>query len=137
MNTEALDPRIGIAMRNGVEHYYVHVDGKFPVRKTVGEAMAILEGRAPPDGPEAGKVYDEPAPVAVKAQRAARQSEDRDFEARLTDPSGYVSTYRVTAKNKTEARREIGRLFRLDVPAPRYGFYSFDSCRFEWVDNDE
>jgi hypothetical protein len=54
------------------------------------------------------------------------------FTATLTDPSGYRSEYRVEAKNKTEARKEIARIYRRDTPPPSAGFYSFAQNRLTW-----
>lgn len=61
----------------------------------------------------------------------------RDFSASLIDPSGHKELYIVTARNRTEARKEIARIYRQDTPPPRYGFYAFGRCRIVWIDTDE
>lgn len=58
------------------------------------------------------------------------------FTAILTDPSGYSDRYTVEAKNKTEARKEIARIYRRNTPPPSAGFYSFAQNRLTWQGNE-
>lgn len=57
-----------------------------------------------------------------------------EFTAILTTPSGEASEYRVSAANKTEARKKIGALYRRDTPPPSAGFYSFNQTRLRWIE---
>ena len=61
----------------------------------------------------------------------------RTFTAVLTSPAGETDEYRVSAYNKTDARREIARIYRQDTPSARYGFYSFGQHALRWVDDSE
>lgn len=60
----------------------------------------------------------------------------KTFTAILTAPNGERGQYRVEAENKTEARKQIARIYRRDTPPPSAGFYSFAQQRLEWADTD-
>lgn len=59
------------------------------------------------------------------------------FHADLVMPNGGRDYYCVEARNKTEARKIIGKIYRQDNPSSRYGFYSFSQARLIWRDGDE
>ena len=56
----------------------------------------------------------------------------KTFTATLISPNGESSEYRVDARDKTEARKMIGKIYRQDTPSARYGFYSFSQHRLVW-----
>jgi len=62
----------------------------------------------------------------------------RSFTVTLTDPSGYKDEYDVDAKNKADARSQVSRIYRSNVPrqAKLHGFYSFSSNRVDIVERD-
>jgi hypothetical protein len=107
-----IDPRIG-ALNSG--KFYAFVNGYHApaVEGTLEEVEIALGLRKP----------------AVKA-RAAKPAQT--YVATVSCPDGSRLQYEVTARSKTEARAEVRKLYRQDVPAPRYGFFSFEQCRLTW-----
>jgi hypothetical protein len=60
-----------------------------------------------------------------------------EYTAQLKAPNGETSTYEVTARNKTLARKAVRRAYRRDTPSPKYGFYAFEQHRLTWVEPEE
>ena len=119
MNTtnRPLDPRIG-TLNGGAFYAFANGHDKPEVRGTLEEVEAALGLR----------------PVAPKATRARAARPEREYSATITDPSGYRAVYRVTAESRADARKKIGDLYRLGVPAQAkaHGFYAFSSCVLTW-----
>lgn len=118
-----MDPRIGILCCEGKQVFYAFVDGyhKPEFRGTLDQVEVALGIRT--------------APVARPVAKPIKTL--RTYVARLTSPGGEVSEYETEAVNKTEARTKIRRLFRIDVPSPKNGFYSFEEHTFTWIEDDE
>ena len=57
----------------------------------------------------------------------------RIFYAAVVCPDGYREPYCVEARNKTEARKAIARIYRENTPPKSAGFYSFAQCRIIWT----
>jgi hypothetical protein len=57
----------------------------------------------------------------------------KTFTAILIAPDGGFESYEVEAENKTEARKEIARIYRRETPSSRNGFYSFAQQHLKWT----
>ncbi|MFD0669740.1 hypothetical protein ACT80S_18620 [Ramlibacter sp. MAHUQ-53] len=140
-----LDPRIGY-LSNG--QYYAFVNGngwgKEPFYGTLEEveiALGLRQPSAPAAVPAAPAIEQVPALVVRSrarkpaTRRKPRNLVCREYRAMVTCPGGSRDYYRVLAFNKTEARKLVRRQYREDTPSPRYGFYSFEQCRLEWIED--
>ncbi|RYD61314.1 MAG: hypothetical protein EOP83_17340 [Verrucomicrobiaceae bacterium] len=60
-----------------------------------------------------------------------------EYTAQLKAPNGEISTYEVTARNKTLARKAVRRAYREDTPSPKNGFYAFEQHKLTWVEEKD
>ena len=128
-----MDQRIGVLCREGRDVYYAFVNGYSnpPVEGSLYEVEASLGLRIPP-----ARLVPVPTFTDAEKKLAVRT---REYTARVYLPEGgfrHYNEYTVEARNKTEARTLVRREFRGDVPAPRYGFISFEECRLVWVEEE-